>query len=177
VINVSWNDAKAYVEWLAEKTGKRYRLLSEAEWEYAARAGSTTAFWWGDSISTNEANYDGRFTYPKCNSSFLSGLFAAKRTKGEFRHCTVPVNEFDPNTWGLYQVHGNVAEWTEDCYDDSYRGKPTDGSAFTTGACSRRVVRGGSWHGDPEELRSATRMRAIPSRRIPNLGFRVGVTL
>jgi formylglycine-generating enzyme required for sulfatase activity len=106
VINVSWNDAKAYVDWLAKKTGRPYRLLSEAEWEYVARARSTTAFWWGDSISTNQANFNGNYRYP------THGLSTAKEIKGEYRQRTTPVNSFDPNPWGLYQVHGNVWEWT-----------------------------------------------------------------
>ena len=164
VINVSWDDTKAYVEWLAKKTGKPYRLLSEAEWEYPARAGSTTAFWWGDSISTDQANYHGNFTYP-----------TAKRAKGEYRQRTVAVNSFDPNPWGLYQVHGNVWEWTQDCYDDNYRGAPSDGSVSTGG--SRRVVRGGSWGDNPGNLRSAGRHRSTPGNRINVLGFRVGRTL
>ena len=107
VINVNWDDAKAYVAWLSRKTGKTYRLLSEAEREYVARAGTTTPFWWGSTISTSQANYDG-------NSTYGSG------SKGEYRQKTVPVDSFQPNPWGLYQVHGNVWEWTEDCYKDSY---------------------------------------------------------
>jgi formylglycine-generating enzyme required for sulfatase activity len=170
VISVSWNDAKAYVEWLAKKTGRPYRLLSEAEWEYAARAGSTMAFWWGDSISTDQANYDGNHTYP-----------TAERAKGEYRQRTVAVNSFDPNPWGLYQVHGNVWVWTEDCYHDSYREAPADGSGWTSGDCSLRVVRGGSWLSDPRHLRSAsrstTRSRSTTDNRFNDLGFRVGRTL
>ena len=124
VINVSWDDAKAYVAWLSNKTGKTYRLLSEAEREYVTRAGTTTPFWWGSSISTSQANYDGTNTYG-------SGV------KGEFRHETLPVDSFQPNPWGLYQVHGNVWEWVEDCYHESYAGAPSDGSAWTFEDCSR----------------------------------------
>src|SRR5262249_20788523 len=102
VINVSWNDAHAYVAWLSGKTGKTYRLLSEAEREYVTRAETSTAFWWGTSVSTNQANYDGRFGYEGGPS-------------GQYRERTMPVDSFQANPWGLYQMHGNVWEWTEDC--------------------------------------------------------------
>ena len=115
VINVNWNDAKSYVQWLSKKTGKQYRLLSEAEREYAARAGTVTPFWWGSSISTGQANYDG--------IAILTTVVA----KGEYREKTLPVKSFKPNPWGLYQVHGNVWEWVEDCWHDSYNGAPADG--------------------------------------------------
>jgi formylglycine-generating enzyme required for sulfatase activity len=164
VINVSWDDAKAYVAWLAKKTGKSYRLLSEAEREYVTRAGTTTPFWWGNSISTSQANYNGNYTY-------------GNGVKGEFRQRTVPVDSFAPNPWGLYQVHGNVYDWMEDCWHDSYQGAPADGSAWTSGDCSRRVVRGGSWIDTPDVLRSANRNRSSSDGRIVNLGFRVGRTL
>jgi formylglycine-generating enzyme required for sulfatase activity len=131
VINVNWNDAKAYVAWLSRKTGRIYRLLSEAEREYVTRAATTTPFWWGSSISSSQANYDGRFTY-------------GSDAKGEFRQKTVSVDTFQPNPWGLYQVHGNVWEWTEDCWNESYNGAPADGSARTNGNCGERVLRGGS---------------------------------
>jgi formylglycine-generating enzyme required for sulfatase activity len=145
VINVSWDNAKAYVEWLSKKTGKAYRLLSEAEREYVTRAGTTTPFWWGDSISTNQANYNGNYTY-------------RDGAKGEYRAKTLPVDAFQANAWGLYQVHGNVWDWVEDCYHDSYRGAPSDGSAWTTGDCSHRVVRGGSWNSVPWGLDAAVRL-------------------
>src|SRR5262249_17317558 len=112
VVGINWNDAKAYIAWLVEKTNKPYRLPSEAEWEYAARAGTTTAFWWGDSISTSQANYDG--------SAYGSG------ESGVHRHGTLPVDSFDPNPWGVYQVHGNVSEWCEDCWNPDHRGAPND---------------------------------------------------
>ena len=127
-INVSWNDAKAYVTWLAKKTGKSYRLLSEAEREYVTRAGTNTPFWWGNSISTSQANYDGK----------PYGV----RTNGENRGRTVPADSFAPNPWGFYQVHGNIYEWTEDCWNDNYNGAPVDGSAWISGDCSRRTIRG-----------------------------------
>jgi formylglycine-generating enzyme required for sulfatase activity len=165
VINLSWDDTKAYVAWLSKKTGKTYRLLSEAEREYVTRAGTTTPFWWGNSISTTQANYDGSHTYG-------NGL------KGEFRGRTVPVDMFEPNRWGLYQVHGNVWDWTEDCYHPSYQGAPADGSAWTSSDCSHHVVRGGSWHAYPGELRSASRNNGIfPTNGPDVLGFRVARTL
>jgi formylglycine-generating enzyme required for sulfatase activity len=111
VICVNWEDAKAYVNWLSKKAGKSYRLLSEAEWEYATRAGTTTPFWWGSSISTSQANYNGNYTYG-------SGSI------GENHQKTLPVDTFPPNPWGLYQVHGNVWEWVEDCYHESYSNIP-----------------------------------------------------
>ena len=162
VIRVSWDDAKAYEAWLSGKTGKGYRLLSESEREYVARAGSTTPFWWGSSISTGQANYDGTSTYGK---------------QGEYRRKTVPVDSFEPNPFGLYQVHGNVWEWTEDCYHNSYNGAPLDGSAWTTGDCSRRVLRGGSWVDTPRNLRSAYRLRFTTDFRSLIFGFRLGRTL
>ena len=164
VINVSWDLAKAYVAWLSRKTGKTYRLPSEAEREYAARAGTTTPFWWGSSISTSQANYDGNHVY-------------GSGSKGEFRQKTVPVDSFRPNPWGLYQVHGNVVEWMEDCWLDHYAGVPTDGSAKTSGACTRRVQRGGHWKANPLWLRSAARSSSEASLGLSTFGFRVARTL
>jgi formylglycine-generating enzyme required for sulfatase activity len=164
VINVSWNDAKVYVAWLSRKTGNSYRLLSEAEREYITRAGTTTPFWWGSSISTQQANYNGNFVYD-------GGL------KGEYRQRTVTVDSFAPNPWGLYQVHGNVFEWVEDCWNDSYQDAPTDGSAWTEGHCDRHVLRGGAWDSFPQFLRSADRRWDIVGRRFTIIGFRVARTL
>jgi formylglycine-generating enzyme required for sulfatase activity len=164
VINVSWDDAKAYVAWLAKKTRKSYRLLTEAEREYAARAGTTTPFWWGSSISTGQANYDGNYTY-------------GNGVKGEFRERTTQVGSFVPNPWGLYQVHGNVWDWTEDCYHDSYNGAPANGAAWTSGDCSRHVRRGGSWYLYPYYLRSASRDGHPASDQDSYTGLRVGRTL
>jgi formylglycine-generating enzyme required for sulfatase activity len=164
VINVSWSDAESYVSWLSRKTGRGYRLLSEPEREYVTRAGTTTPFWWGSSISTSDANYDGNHTYN-------DGV------EGESREQTVPVDAFKPNPWGLYQVHGNIWEWTQDCYQDSYNGAPADGSAWTSGDCSRRVARGGSWGSSPEVLRSAYRIGIASVSSGNLLGFRVARTL
>ena len=162
VINVNWDDAKSYVQWLSKKTGRQYRLLSEAEREYVTRAGTATPFWWGSSISTGQANYHGNYTY---NGG----------SKGEYRQKTLPVNSFKPNPWGLYQVHGNVREWVEDCYHDSYSGAPSDGTAWTTGECKYRVLRGGSWDYFPRYLRAAFRLLSTPDYRNYIFGFRVGL--
>lgn len=143
-INVSWSNAKAYIDWLSRKTGKTYRLLSEAEAEYVARAGSSTPFWWGPSIAASQANYDGREVY-------------GAGSKGENRQKTVPVDSFTANPWGLYQVHGNVWTWVEDCWNESYKGAPIDGSAWQSGLCNRRILRGGGWNNHPKFLRAAYR--------------------
>jgi len=158
VINVPWNDANAYVAWLAKKTGKPYRLLSESEYEYATRAGTTTADPWGDDIGKNNANCDG------CGSQW-----GGKET--------APVGSFAPNAFGLYDMVGNVWEWTQDCSQSSYNGAPTDGSAWTGGDCISRVLRGGAWFYHPPYLRSAARNWDHPDDRGDRFGFRVGRTL
>jgi formylglycine-generating enzyme required for sulfatase activity len=145
VIHLSFDNAKAYVTWLSQKTGKPYRLLSESEWEYAARAGTTTPFSFGDTLSPSQANYDG--------SPDGSGPSDANRQK------TVPVGSFPPNGFGLHDMHGNVSEWVEDCWHDQYTAAaPADGSPWLEGNCSGRVLRGGSWEDSAEELRSAARV-------------------
>ena len=164
VINVSWDDAQAYAKWLSGKTGKTYRLLSEAEWEYCCRAGTTTAFWWGDSISTQQANYDGNYTF-------------GGGSKGEYRQQTVPVDSFEASPWGVFQVHGNVWEWCEDNWHPDYKGAPQDGSVWAGGDASVRVLRGGSWVNYPKYCRSAGRYRGQPSVRSDHLGFRLARTL
>jgi formylglycine-generating enzyme required for sulfatase activity len=150
VINVSWNDASAYAEWLSAKTGMPYRLLSEAEREYVTRAGTRSPFWWGGSISPEQANYDGNYAY-------------GNGPKGEYRQRTLPVGAFDPNPWGLYQVHGNVWEWTQDCWHIIYSGAPSDGSAWTAGNCNIRILRGGAWVDSPRVLRAASASGTPPT--------------
>jgi formylglycine-generating enzyme required for sulfatase activity len=162
VINLRWDDAKAYVRWLSDKTGKPYRLLSEAEREYVTRAGTTTPFWWGANLSTERANYDGDYWYPSAG-----GL------KGKYRGKTLPVDAFDPNPWGLYQVHGNVYEWVEDCWHPDYNGAPTDGSAWTKPDCERHVLRGGSWNFAGWHLRAASRGATASAAWLLPLGMRV----
>jgi len=165
VINVSWEDAQAYARWLSEQTGETYRLPSEAEWEYAARAGTTTAYWWGDQASREYANYG--------TDAGLGG-FAQRRDRWEY---TAPVGPFQTNDFGLHDMHGNVWEWVEDCWNDSYQGAPTDGSAWKQGECQRRVLRGGSWSNYPRYLRSANRVRVNSGLRSIYYGFRVARTL
>jgi formylglycine-generating enzyme required for sulfatase activity len=161
---VNWDDAKAYVAWLSKKTGKTYRLLSEAEWEYAARAGTTTPFSTGPTITTDQANFNGNFTYTGSR-------------KGQFRANFVSVGSFPANGFGLHDMHGNVEEWVEDCYHYGYNGAPSDGSAWTSGGnCAKRILRGGSWYFFPMHLRSAIRNPEIPVGRISN-GLRVARTL
>jgi len=175
VVCVNWDDAKAFAAWLSKKTGKSYRLLTEAEREYAARAGTTTPYWWGASISTTQANYNDSSTYYNNNSIY--GGSATDEWRGRWRKATVPVDSFGPNPWGIYNVHGNVWEWVEDCLHENYQGAPTDGSAWTTGDCSRRVPRGGSWVDNPRHLRSASRSRYTTVNRHNNGGFRLARTL
>jgi len=161
VVGVSWLDAGRYLAWLSERTGQRYRLPSEAEWEYACRAGTRTAFSFGDSISTELANYDGNFTY---NGG----------ARGEYRRGTTAVTQFAPNPWGLHDMHGNVWEWVQDVMHDSYEGAPLDGSAWEEGGDrARRILRGGSWLYNPRYLRSALRngFSAVMANDI--VGFRV----
>ena len=165
VVNVSWEDAKSYVDWLSMKTQQEYRLLSESEWEYVARAGTTTPFHHGATISTEQANYYGDSTY-------------GSGRKGVVRWKTVPVGSFPANGFALHDVHGNVWEWVEDCWHRRYRGAPADGSAWIHGGdCSLRVLRGGSWFGIPSNLRSAFRGRLVPGDRYVRGGFRVARTL
>ena len=158
VIHVSWEAAVAYTRWLSQQTGQRYRLPSEAEWGYAARAGTETAYNWGNEIGRNRANCDG------CGSSW------DKRQ-------TAPVGSFAPNGWGLHDMHGNVWEWVQDCWNDSYGGAPTNGSAWESGDCSLRVLRGGSWLISPRDLRSAFRRWSTASFRYGFFGFRVARTV
>ncbi len=166
VINVSWEDAVAYAAWLARETGEQYRLPSEAEWEYAARAGTATPFWTGQCIKTDQANYDGHHVYTGCRNK-----------TGVYREKTVPVGSLPANPWGLHEVHGNVWEWVADPYHDSYRGAPTDGSVWGAGGRSARVVRGGSWSFEPGYLRAATRGAGEPDLRDGSQGFRLARTL
>jgi formylglycine-generating enzyme required for sulfatase activity len=168
VINVSWDDAKQYVAWFSRKTHQAYRLPTEAEWEYAARAGTATAFSTGNCINPWQANYSDKLDYPGCGAK--TGLSHGK---------TQPVGHYPANSWGLRDMQGNVQEWVEDCWHPSYGGAPTDGSAWDDG-CSdgqRRVLRGGSWSSDAQSLRSASRTRAPRTATAPSFGFRVARTL
>ena len=153
VIDVSWDDAKAFVAWLSQKTQKAYRLPSEAEWEYAARAGTNSPFWWGRTVINGSANCE------DCG--------------GTPPRQTLPVGSFRPNGFGLFDVAGNAAEWVEDCWNESYRGAPMDGSAWTTGQCRQRGLRGGSFASRANVVRSAARFRYDQDVRYYANGFRV----
>jgi formylglycine-generating enzyme required for sulfatase activity len=169
VIHVSWEDAKQFAGWLAKKTGKPYRLLTEAEWEYAAR-GVTKAsdphapFSTGATINYKQANYDANFKY-------------GSGPQGLYRQKTLDVGSLPRNAFGLHDMHGNVWEWVEDCYKDSYAGAPTDGTAVTSRTCSLRILRGGSWNYYPQLLRSAYRYATAAGIRVENAGFRVARAL
>ncbi|MGZ3277943.1 MAG: formylglycine-generating enzyme family protein [Caulobacteraceae bacterium] len=169
VVCVSWADANAYTAWLSQKTGKRYRLLSEAEWEYAARAGTSTQYWWGDS--------------PDALCAYANGPDASAKTKfpqwpaaacDDGQALAAPVGSFKPNAFGLYDMAGNAWEWTADCYEADYDVQPRNGTAYTGGGCFRRVLRGGSWVYGLGDLRS-TRRNHLPPPQIHggDIGFRV----
>jgi formylglycine-generating enzyme required for sulfatase activity len=150
VVCITWGDAQDYARWLSDRTGHHYRLLTEAEWEYAARAGTTTPYPWGSEASHDHANYG----KDSCCGPAISG-----RDRWMF---TSPVGSFPPNDFGLYDMHGNVFTWVQDCHADSYAGLPTDGSANETPGCPYRVARGGVYAERPAVLRSAARNFAPP---------------
>ncbi len=150
VSNVSWNDAQSYAAWLSAKTGQQYRLLTEAEWEYAARAQTTTVYHWGNTFQPTKTN-------------------SARKT--------LPVGRYEPNRFGLYDMHGNVWEWVEDCYRGNYKGAPKDAAAVTASPCPVRLMRGGAWLAKPRGHRSAYRGRARPWSRYFTFGIRLARTL
>jgi formylglycine-generating enzyme required for sulfatase activity len=164
VINVNWEDAVAYADWLSQQTGNAYRLPSEAEWEYAARAGSTTRYSWGD----DSDQYGGGWA--NCNG--CGSRWDNKQT--------APVGSFGANGFGLSDMAGNVWEWIQDCWHESYRNAPLDGSAWLEddkGDCSARVIRGGSWGSTLKFLRPAERHWGHPAKRNGTLGFRLAQDL
>ncbi|WP_181918414.1 formylglycine-generating enzyme family protein [Wenzhouxiangella sp. 15190] len=160
VINVSWHEAQLYLAWLSDETGHSYRLLSESESEYVTRAGTTGRFNTGNCITTDQANFLGYFPYPGCPS-------------GVYREQTLSVGSFLPNAFGLYDTHGNVSEWTQDCYNFGYEGAPTDGSAWMTGDCEKAILRSGSWGMPGEKMRSSFRSGVSRDLRRYYIGFRV----
>ncbi len=169
---VSWDDAKAYTAWLSKTTGKPYRLLSEAEWEYAARAKTTTRFHYGDNTDQQCGYANGADETAKAFGSVPKDWTYAGCKDGFGR--TAPSGSFKPNAFGLHDMHGNVWEWVEDCWHVNYEGAPTDGSAWTSGNCRTRVARSGSWFHIPVNLRSAVRIVHSPDQRYHFIGFRVG---
>ena len=163
VTHVTWHEAKTYTDWLSGRTGMDYRLPSESEWEYVARANTTTLFHTGQSITSEQANYDGRYDWRR------SGVL----TSDIYRGRTLEVGSFDANAFGLHDIHGNASEWTLDCYNSHYNGAPEDGRAWGTGNCARRVVRGGSWKDKPLDNRSGRRHANVPDEHSSKIGFRV----
>jgi formylglycine-generating enzyme required for sulfatase activity len=169
---VNWNDARSYALWLARQTRRPYRLLTEAEWEYAARARTTTQYSFGNNTETlcefaNVADRTAKgkysqWTVANCADGFIN---------------SAPVGSLKPNGFGLNDMHGNVSEWVEDCFQPDYRTSPSDGSAAPSANCPLRVLRGGSWIGHPKALRSASRLRRSPEDRYSNIGFRVARSL
>ncbi len=171
--NVSWNDAQQFVRWLSGKTGAQYRLLSEAEWEYAARAGVTTPFSSGDTIALDDANISRA-------PNFRTGEKALVRDKSKVPSLplgTFPVGSFAPNGFGLYDMHGNVAEWVQDCFNRNYAGAPANGAAWTTGECKRRQQRGGFFDSTPPFVRSDRRAYHNIDYANSRHGFRVARAL
>jgi len=170
VIHVSWNDANAYADWLAEQTERDYRLPSEAEYEYALRAGSQTMYWWGegtpdDVVENLTGDGDVSPTRRRWNvafSNYRDGYFGP-----------APVGSFEPNPFGVYDMGGNVMSWVEDCWHDSYARAPSDGTAWVNPGCERRVLRGGNWSASPEMVRSAFRLASSNDSRDARVGFRV----
>lgn len=172
VVCVNWEDASAYAKWLSKKTGKQYRLPSEAEWEYAARGGTATARYWGDSEKDQCRHANGADATMKASGYDVKKGVSCKDGYAE----TAPVGSFSANPYGLYDVLGNAWEWVEDCYQDSYNGAPEDGSAWTSGGCYERVLRGGGWDSGPGNLRSANRFWVAPALRDFYNGFRLART-
>ena len=170
---ISFGDAEAYLEWLSAKTGKTYRLLTEAEWEYAARAGTTTRFSFGD--NEKELCRHGNGADLAARRS-IAGLGQSAACSDGYAY-TAPGGTFLPNAFGLYDMHGNVRQWTQDCGHVGYAGAPTDGSAWISADCTTRIQRGGSWGYRPANLRSAYRDAIEPTLRRSFTGFRIARTL
>ena len=172
---VSWDDAGAYASWLTRRTGRRYRLLTEAEWEYAARAGAATARFWGDDPirSCDYANGADRATAERVPGAQSWSLVDCN----DGHAYTAPVGSYHANAFGLYDMLGNVEEWTQDCWSGNLKGVPADGRESTGGDCALRAVRGGSWLDAPVGLRSAYRVGSPVTVRVYRRGFRVATDL
>ena len=163
VTHVTWHEANAYTEWLSGRTGMDYRLPSESEWEYVARAGTTTPYSSGVAITSKQANFDGRYDW-RVGSALTPDVYMGR---------TLEVGLLEANAFGLHDIHGNASEWTLDCYVSHYRGAPEDGRPRDTESCVRRVVRGGSWKDKPWDIRSARRTADVPDGGSSQIGFRV----
>ena len=165
VFNVSWNDVQNYLNWLSEQTDKHYRLPTEAEWEYAARAGTSTVYHFGDCINADQANFHNKEKYLDCP---ISNVYRGK---------VMEIGQFPANAWGLHDIHGNVWEWTQDCWHPNYINAPTDGSAWLNHGenvnCNLRVIRGGSWSGRAIDIRASARSRNTKDHKSIFIGLRV----
>lgn len=164
VINVSYDDAQSFLTWLNGKTGQTYRLLSEAEWEYVARAGQDGPFGNGYDISSKDANFDGKAPY-------------GSGAKGAYLRKTQPVGQYEPNAFGVYDMHGNVYEWVEDCWNENHNDAIADGSPRKDGDCKFRVMKGGSWVTHGYQTRAAARIRYVTDYRYDDYGIRIARTL
>ena len=182
VESVSWYDAVEFCDRLSAYTKREYRLPTEAEWEYACRSGTQTPFYFGNTLTTELANYDGNYTYNdgtkgeyREKTTPVDPFDLANATKGEYREKTTPVDHFDlANAFGLCDMHGNVWEWCQDHWHESYKGAPTDGSAWLNeNDNDSRIRRGGSWHSNPRACRSACRYYDSPDVTYDDLGFRI----
>lgn len=160
VDRVSWKDAQLFCKRLSEKTGHSYHLPSEAQWEYACRAGTDTLFSFGETLTVDVANFNGEHTF-------------REEPRGYYRHVTTAGGTFPPNAFGLYDMHGNLWEWCEDTWLDEYSSSPRDGSSYQNKENPYRVVRGGSWHEPPSLCRSASRLRVLQSEADEVMGVRV----
>jgi formylglycine-generating enzyme required for sulfatase activity len=170
VVHVSWNDAKAYADWLSRETGESYRLPSEAEFEYALRAGGGTRYPWGDEAP---ARVVANLTGDKDRSASSRTWSNAFPRYDDGFWGPAPVRSYEPNAFGVHDIDGNVSEWVEDCWHDSYQRAPDDGTPWVNPGCNRRVLRGGSWASAPDQARSAFRLSATPGSTNARLGFRV----
>jgi eukaryotic-like serine/threonine-protein kinase len=170
VENISWQDANEFCQKLSQQTQRKYRLPTEAEWEYACRAGTTTPFHFGNTISSEVANY--RAQDWNDNGKIRPGKYGDGKL-GEFRNKTTPVGNFPPNGFGLYDLHGNLREWCQDRWHKNYQGAPSDGSAWLSDNDASRILRGGSWLDAPNRCRSASRYYKSLNERYKAIGFRV----
>ena len=172
-MNVNWDDAWLYADWLTEQTGEEYRLLSESEWEYVARAGTRTARYWGETDREQCQYANGYDANGHAEHGFSEELVGCRDRQPN----SAPVGSYRPNGFGVFDILGNVREWVDDCFNGSYEGAPTDGSSWYRGSCTRRMTRGGSWLNDPSELRSAHRHGSAADFRNFSQGFRVARTV
>lgn len=164
VINISYNDAQSYIRWLNRKTGLRYRLPTEAEWEYVAKAGQLQPLSTGAAIHSGQANFDGKAPYGTVQT-------------GPYHRKTMPVGQYASNAFGVFDIHGNVYEWVQDCWNENHVGRPEKGVARTDGDCNYRVMKGGSWVTHGYQTRAAARIRYVKDYRYDDYGFRLARTL